>query len=281
MKITSVATLVNANALADLHVLLFTLDLWNSPAPTLYIYTDETTDKEVKKISYSGKIHTKIALNRYSTLNRRQMERMPGTHYKTLFADFCAEKPSLMKWAMETSSQGVLFNDADICHLAELPEIPDNTQIALSRHMIRTYDEAKYGQFNAGFLYLQTPFLTERWLAACKTSRFFEQACLEDLADGSHYEFPIQNNYGWWRMFQSDHSSDLQKKAWSILRKNDSYSGILVETQPLRSIHTHWQEREDAVTRSFNLFVFEYLKKLTSMKKTKALLHKIESLLNP
>jgi hypothetical protein len=276
-QISSIATLVNEHAMADLQVLFFTLALWNSTPPTLYIYTDSKTDPLVKKLTYPGTVHTRIALNPYTGLTRKQMEQMPGKTFKTLFADFCAEKPALMKWALETSPQGVLFNDADICHLGPLPTLPDDTTIALSRHMIRTHDEAKYGQFNAGFLFLKTTAAADKWLAACKTSRFFEQACLEDLADGSHYEFPIQNNYGWWRMFQGEESPDILKRQWSILRKEE-HAGLCVNGKPLLSIHTHWKEMNDPITRTFNQFVLEQLRKIAgSMKKTKLLVQKLNT----
>jgi hypothetical protein len=276
-QISSIATLVNEHAMADLQVLFFTLALWNSTPPTLYIYTDSKTDHLVKKLTYPGTVHTRIALNPYTGLTRKQMEQMPGKTFKTLFADFCAEKPVLMKWALETSPQGVLFNDADICHLGPLPTLPDDTTIALSRHMIRIHDETKYGQFNAGFLFLKTAAAADKWLAACKTSRFFEQACLEDLADGSHYEFPIQNNYGWWRMFQGEESPDILKRQWSILRKEE-YAGLCVNGKPLLSIHTHWKEMNDPITCTFNQFVLEQLRKIAgSMKKTKLLVQKLNT----
>ena len=279
MKISSVATLVNEHAMVDLQVLFFTLELWNSPPPTLYVYTDTITDTLVKKLPYSGKVYTRIALDAYTGLNRREMEQRPGKTFKSLFADFCAEKPLLIQWALESSPEGVLFNDADICHLGPLPTVPDDTQIGLSRHMIRTRDEAKYGQFNAGFLFFKRSDLAAQWLRACHTSRFFEQACLEDLADGSHYEFPIQNNYGWWRMFQSDQTPESLKAAWSFFR-NETSSGLSVQKSPVLSIHTHWKEKSDPVTITFNKFVLENLKKLTSLKKTRALVHKIESVLS-
>jgi hypothetical protein len=280
MKITAVATLVNENALLDLQVLLFTLELWNPEPPTVYIYTNTVALPKIKAIPYSGTLHTQIALDRYTGLNRAQMERLPGRIYTSLFADFCAEKPRLLRWALETESVGVLFCDADICHLGPLPELPEGCQLALSPHMIREGDERKFGRFNAGFLFMGTRELTERWEAACATSRFFEQACLEDLWDSATtYEFPIQNNYGWWRLFQSPNAAEIQKSFWGILRKGESHSGIVVVNKPLLSIHTHWTETKDFATRSFNLFVLDYLKKLSSLKKTQALCSKIERLL--
>jgi len=272
-KIETVATLVNEFALTDLRVLLFTLDLWNSPAPTVYIYTDTPSEKVIHTIPYSGKIITKIALDEYTALNRRDMETIPGIQYKTLFADFCAEKTNLMEWAIEASGKGVLFCDADICHLGPLPEIAEGVSLALSPHMIRKHDTDRFGIYNAGFLYMSDPAIAAVWRRFCGQSRFFEQACLEDLAlRYSPHLFEVQTNYGWWRILQGDKPPSVLQKEWGIRRaEDDTDSGITVQGSPLLSIHTHWAEKNDAATVQFNKWVFSCLQKVPS-KKTKQLL---------
>lgn len=279
-QIVSIATLVNENAIDDLKLLLFTLELWNEKSPTVYILCDTKCDVIIKNIKYKGKIVTKAYLDLYTGLTRAQMEQMPSRTYTNFFGDFTAEKTFLMEWAIAEAGTGVLFCDADICHLASLPEIPENTKLALSPHLIREYDAKRYGYYNAGYLYIESKEIATEWRSFCKTSRFFEQACLEDLFKYTQekygkeavYEFPIQVNYGWWRLWQGLASSDELQKEWSFFRKENSNSGILVRGQPLQSIHTHFYEKNDPATMRYNQFILEKLMKLNSMKNTKLLI---------
>ncbi len=283
-QIVSIATLVNENAIDDLKLLLFTLELWDENAPTVYILCDTKSDSIIKTIKYKGKIITKVALDLYTGLSRAQMEQMPSRTYTNLFGDFTAEKTFLMEWAIADARTGVLFCDADICHLACLPEIPENTKLALSPHFIREYDAKRYGYYNAGYLYIDTVEVATEWRNLCKKSRFFEQACLEDLFKYTQekygkeavYEFPIQVNYGWWRLWQGLAPSDELQKEWTFFRKDDSNSGILVRGQPLQSVHTHFYEKKDIATIRYNKFVLDMLSKLVSMKNTKALVQFIK-----
>lgn len=283
-QISAVATLVTGPALEDFEILLFTLSLWNRVKPRLYIFTDSATkgaiDAAISKY-YSGdvQVNIKISLDKYTGLKRAEMEGRGGETYATLFGDFTVEKTHLMEWALETEKDGVLFCDADICHLATLPQLPENSVLALSPHMIREGDAAKYGYYNAGYLWIKDVELVKSWRSLCATSHFFEQACLEDLAtvcaekhgEGSFYEFPIQINYGWWRLWQGTKPPSELQRAWSFFRNADATSGLLVEDKPVQSIHTHWHEKNDYATREFNQWILGKLRKLSSVKKTKQL----------
>lgn len=280
-QIVSIATLVNENAIEDLKLLLFSLELWNDPAPSVYIFCDSKSEKLIQNIPYKGRVFLKTSLNQYTGLSRAVMEKMSGKHYANLFADFTAEKTFLMEWAITESKGGILFCDADICHMAKLPTIPEKTKLALSPHFIRQYDAEKYGYYNAGYLYIEDLAIAKRWRDLCQTSSFFEQKCLEDLVHSveksEFYEFPIQVNYGWWRLWQGVQSPENLQKEWSFLRKGDSDSGICVQGIPLQSIHTHFSEKKDMATYEYNQFILKKLKVLSSsMKKTKQLHHYIE-----
>jgi hypothetical protein len=287
MNSYAIATLANEHALKDIRLLLFSLELWNQEdIPTVYIYTDSKTKKEIEKIPYKGKIFLQEALNEYTGLNRSNMENLPGKKFTTLFADFCSEKTHLMKWSLESENGGgVLFCDADICHLGLLPRLPSSCRIALSPHEIRKLDTDKYGIFNAGYLFMRQTDIADKWFELCKTSRFFEQGCLEDLAEWcidkygneSVYHFPTKSiNYGWWRLLQGDRSADDLVKEWSIKRTN-GFSGISVGGEMLQSVHTHFAEKNDLATISYNKLVLSLLKKLSSVPKTLKLLHFIDN----
>jgi hypothetical protein len=192
------------------------------------------------------------------------MEQSPSEIYSSLWLEFQAEKLNLLDWAL-SDAKGVFYFDADICFLGPLPTIPPFAKVALSPHMIRSTDEAKFGKYNAGFLWVKDTQAVDAWRDACPTSRFFEQAALECF-DGEEWKgavhlFPVQFNYGWWRMWQGKKTPVEIIKDWSMQR-DPSHSGILVENAPLCSIHTHWNEKYDRATYEFNKIVLSRLETL-------------------
>lgn len=268
----SVATLANKNALQDLKVFLFTLQLWNeTDLPTIYVYCDKSISKFLDTQNlYTGTIHKRIALDNYDNLTRKQMERMPGKEFKTLWEDLMCEKMNLLDWVHENESS-VLFCDADICFLGPLPMVPNTYILGLSDHEICTHDTNKFGVYNGGFVFSANKDIPSTWRNATHSSRYFEQAALEDLKEKySTYKFSTQNNYGWWRLLQGNESMETLKKSWGI-KRNITSSGITVYGEPLLSIHTHWNTN-DVATKYFNNFVLGFLEKLKSVEKTKRLL---------
>jgi hypothetical protein len=260
MSVTTIATLATGVVIEDLRVLLKSLEIFNANPPTVYLFCDAAITKALPKLAYSGKIMTREVLNDYSLLNRAAMEVIPGKKYSSLFFDFTMEKVELLKWVLQNESE-VLFCDADICFLAPLPVIPVGSLVALSPHMIRLRDEAKYGKYNAGFMWFANMDAVLLWEKACATSRFFEQAALEEMAAAfSHslYLFPVTQNYGWWRLWQSEETPQALLKKWSIKRAPMT-AGISIEGVTLGSIHTHFWERRDPATLQFNQIVIGIL----------------------
>jgi hypothetical protein len=226
----ALATLANKNALNDLKVFFFSLQLWNDTLPNVYVFCDSEAEKYLKTNPYKGKLVYKNVLDSYNGLNRSQMEKLPGKEYATLFHDFVVEKTYLMDWVFE-SEESVLFCDADICFMGPLLSIDTNSKLGVSRHNIRTYDEQKYGMYNAGYLYASDKTIPALWRNLSITSHFFEQSCIEDLVkdfSDSYIVFPNTINYGWWRLLQGKESIDTLKNKWSIKRENNS-CGIVIE----------------------------------------------------
>jgi hypothetical protein len=277
---TAICTLANEFAIADLQLLFISLELWNSPLPDVYLYCDSEVSKWLsEKKRYKGTLKINEALNPYTGLTRKDMEARAGRKFKTLFGDFTAEKPLLFQWAfsqMASNEKGLLFCDADICFLSSLPEIPKDSELALSPHMIRKRDTDKYGIYNAGFLWIKSAHIADLWFNLCKTSRFFEQGCLEDLKGlvKNTFEFPIQVNYGWWRMYQGTESVEQRRKDFSVFREGNKHSGICVQGKPLNSIHTHFFERTDINTFEFNSYLLKWFQVLKTSQRNVNLLYK-------
>ena len=245
-----------ADALKDFQVFVKTLETWN-PDASLYVYTDSKTP--VHSIKFKGTMRVLVGLDKYAGKTRQEMEAINGTTYKTMWTDFMYEKVNVLKWMFDTndlSSTGAWFMDADITFLAPLPVIPETATVALSPHYIRTMDEAKFGRYNGGFMWFKTNDMLAIWEKAGHTARFYEQSALEEVAKvATHlYEFPIQVNFGWWRMFQSSMAPpDVQAK-FSLFRAEKSV-GIRYDGAPIQSIHTHWYQNDRSATSVFNNWI--------------------------
>jgi len=248
--------------------------LWNSVVPpTVYIFADKVVADAISSIGYTGNLVVKTSLDAYSYKTRAEMERTLATQEKSLWYEFQMEKIRLLNWVFSSESSasqvGVFYFDADICFFGELPSVQDGFDVAVSPHMICKMDETRYGRYNAGYFWTRTLDAVQAWRSACMTSRFFEQAALEVFDSdewsgvGRVYKFPIQMNYGWWRMFQSDTDYAELQKSWGI-RRNAKYSGITVDGQPLISVHTHWTTA-NFTTGLFNNFIKNFLKKIAPM----------------
>jgi hypothetical protein len=241
-------------ALADYNLFVSTLELWH-PNAVLYVFADSETP--VTRAPKAGALHIQpAALDAYMGKRRAEMEATGGRVYNSLFKDYTYEKARVLEWMFATGgcSHGAWFMDADILHCAPLPVIPTGASVALSPHAIRAADEARYGRYNAGFLWLKNPTLLEVWKAAGHTSRFFEQAALEQVAlaaKSTAHEFPPSVNFGWWRMYQSPISPPDQQKKFSVFRAEPGI-GLRYDGSPLQSIHTHWYQRDGSSTHAFN-----------------------------
>jgi hypothetical protein len=264
LKPEAIALLVNENALDDLKIFLYTLELWNTTYPTLYIYCTESVKIILPSLNYKGFIYTSTKqLEIYKNLTRKEMEQLPSRKkLSNLFHDFTLEKTNLMKWAIEEHKKGVLFCDADILWLGPLPEIPENTELALSPHEIEQKYEDRFGKYNAGFLYIQSKEIVEIWYNETLVSKFFEQLALDQLAkyiEPEPYIFGRHINYGWWRMFQAPVTYTERIDEWSIkAHKTHENSGLTVKNIPVICIHTHWKTK-DSMTKTFNTFIYRRL----------------------
>ena len=263
-----IATLATGPALKDLELFLASLSIFNANPPTVYLFCDSSISDALSAIRYSGPLVHRVCLDHYAKRSRLEMEMTPGRQFKNMWFDFMTEKINLLRWVFESvpgvEKAGVMFCDADICFTGPLPEIPDGVRLALSPHYIRDRDEAKYGHYNGGYLWMLDVRSAEIWWNACPGARFYEQSALEDLAskvkeeNGSDavYEFPMTENYGWWRMWQGPDRPDVRLKEWDYTRK----LGITVAGKRLGSVHTHFQEKNDPATTTFNGYVLGYLR---------------------
>jgi hypothetical protein len=259
---TTIATLVTGKqAVEDFKIFLYSLQLFVTPLPALHIATDDTTLPLLTTLQYHGSREYYTIMNRYIGMDRKEMEA------KGVFKEYTSEKLRVIELAFVEAKQGVWFLDADICFFGPLPVLPATATVGLSPHYIRKSDTDLYGVYNAGFVWLKDTSWVKVWRDAIPASRFFEQAALETVAKEAKdelYEFDVNHNYGWWRMFQSPHSPTHQKEMFGINRAIGA--GITVENLPLGSVHTHFTQRT-GITNDFNLFMGRQLSKIEKAHK--------------
>ena len=248
-KVESISTMTNINGKFDLSLLLMTLSRKHKEIP-VFIACDTAIQEYFEKNNFGLTLHFETCLDKYNSMNRQQMEKNGN------WIDFMLEKATILKKALSTYSNS-FFLDADICLSDGLPDIDLSKDIILSRHYILEENENKYGQFNGGFFFVNNIKFLDWFYTTSKTrSRFFEQQTL----DYCHEEFkvgyfPIQNNFGWWRLFECDNPNERLDK-FNVQNGQIYYDGY-----PLRSIHTHFRETAESYTTEFNKLIITLLEK--------------------
>lgn len=277
-KEIAVCTLATEESWNDLKIFLFTINLFNNPSEiTVFILCDDFINTKLKETNYfTGKTISVPTLQKYASVKRNLMERTRGLIYRTKWEDFMMEKATVMTMAFKNNIKSVFFSDSDMCFMGPLPTVPENTTLALCPHMINQRSQILFGKYNAGFLWTNNKDLPDQWRKAAHTSRYYDQAALEDLAETHKltlHEYPPQVNYGWWRMFQAPESPSSLQNKWSVISNSSTVnSGINVEKKPLLSIHTHLVQLTDINMGAFNKFVIDKLKVLKNHSQAAAFL---------
>jgi len=264
-------------ALKGLKIFVSALEHWH-PTAKLYIYTDSKTP--IPSIKTTCTIYSKVMLDAYSDIDHREAETKEGKTYKLMWADFMYEKANIIQWIFDTEETaketGVWYMDMDVTHFAPLPTIPKGATLGLSPYNIVDEYIKIFGKYNAGYIWFGNQAILDDWRKAGHTSRFFEQAALEDLVGTNIvYEFPIQVNYGWWHMSHSPLSAHEHIRKISLYRPDTSI-GIRYDNKILQSVNTHWNHNVDSEVGYFNKVFLNFINK-HRVHKPLVTLHKIIS----
>lgn len=250
-KIESISTLTNINGIYDLHILLNSLSKFHKDIP-VFIACDTTVKNIFEKNNYGLTLYFETCLDKYNGMNREQMEQ------KGVFLDFTLEKVTTLQKAMSQYSNS-LFLDADICLLDDLPNVDTSKDVILCRHYIMEQNENKYGHFNVGYFFVNNVKFLDWFRTTSKTrSHFFEQQtldyCYEEFKVGY---FPIQNNFGWWRLYECDNPNE------RIAKFSLQNGVILYDNKRLKSVHTHFSDESNSYNGNFNKFLMTFFEKTT------------------
>jgi len=240
----------------ELFGLLLSLSLYH-PGEKVHCLVDsktkQTIDESTPKINLDIKWHVK--LDKYFGMNRRQMEQ------KGIWSEFQMMKAEVINLALKEDPD-TLFLDADMVILDTIDDIDKSKQLGLSPHYIRKRDTDLYGYYNGGMLWTNQKTLKDDWIKFTKTSRYFDQASIEDLANKySFFVFGENYNFSWWRVAQSDIPPQSIISNISIKDKKLHY-----KNQPMKIIHTHFHEKSNLTIRRFNQLMVNLLTNIKDYK---------------
>ena len=251
MKPSSFCTLSTYNCHNELFGLLLSLSL-HHPNEKIYCVVDTETKKAIESYTPTIKLDIKwlCILDKYSAFNRAQMEA------NGLWSEFQMQKAVAIHEALKFEKD-TLFLDADILVLDKIDDINHEKELGVSPHYIKKSDTDKYGYYNGGVLWTNQKTLKTDWVEFTKTSRFFDQASIEDLERKyDSFEFGENYNFSWWRVFQSNQPPQEIIQNITVINKKIHY-----KNKPLKFIHTHFHEKNGTIGQ-FNLFFTNVLKNL-------------------
>jgi hypothetical protein len=243
----SVSTLANSRALFDLGLFFRRMEIFH-PATPIYVACDTAVKNYFQSRMPKNPVEWVVCLDKYTEYDRPTMEKMG------IFMDFVLEKATAMEVALR-NHKNTIFLDSDIYLLQPIVLPSDDTDVVLSPHMIKKSNEDAYGTYNVGYFYVANPDFIPWFRETTHTrSKYYEQQTLDYASEKFRVAtFPIQDNYGWWRLFECDNPLERIQK----FRTVDGV--VLYEEKPLRSVHTHFDDTRANFTGEFNRFLLGVL----------------------
>ena len=247
MKPSSFATLCTSNCAFELTGLLLSLSLFH-PNETIYIMSDTKTKKIIEEMTPQPKLNIKwfLELDKYDGMNRQIMEE------KKIWSEFQMGKARIIKYSLE-NEKDTLFLDSDIIITDVINDIDNSKELGVSPQFIRQEHIDNTGYYNGGCIWTKNKNVPDDWIEFTKTSRYVDQASIEDLVKKySYFEFGENYNLQCWRMYLSDESS---KQIASHIKS--SPNRITYKDKPLKFVHTHFLDKRFDV---FNRVIIAHLK---------------------
>lgn len=254
---SSFCTICTDSCKQELVGFLLSLSIHHTNA-TVYVMCDTPTKQEIEQMSIQPKlqIHWHIDLDKYTGLDRAEMTK------RGIWSDFQMAKAHVISKALENEDD-TLFLDSDTFLLNPIHEIDKSKALGVSPQFIGKSHVDRTGYYNGGMLWTKDKSLPTKWIQYTKTSRYFDQASIEDLAReyGVHgsggfgvdkpnngFEFGEHYNLQTWRFRLGLESG--QQIANNLLleeRTNENHGRPLQiyyrnTTQPLVFIHTHFNK---------------------------------------
>lgn len=251
---SSFCSLSTVNCWQELYGLMISLS-FHHPGAKMYAMVDSATKMYIDRSTPQPRLDITwiVSLDYYSNKNRAVMER------EGIFLQFLLLKCEVMREALKNEPD-TLFLDSDMVIFDKIDGIDKTKYLGVSPHYINKTHSDKYGYYNGGMIWSKSKDVVNDWVAFTKTSRFFDQAAIEDLVKKyAYFEFGLNYNFSWWRLYQSSYTP---QQVASNVSFNSSIRKICYNDKPIKNIHTHFAKgHDDAQIVSFNQLIIGILKK--------------------
>lgn len=247
-KPTSFSTICTSTCSFELVGLLLSLSVYHTNEK-IYILCDTKTKQCIEKLTPQPKLNISwfVELDKYTNMNRSQM-----TENK-IWSEFQMSKALVIKYALQ-HSKDTLFLDSDIIITDVIDEIDTTKELGVSPQFISKEFIDKTGYYNGGVLWTKNKNVPDDWMIYTKTSRYYDQASIEDLSKKySYFEFGENYNLQCWRWFLSP--DGIGNISHHISTQN--CDKMYYKQKPLKFIHTHFNEKRFS---EFNNYIITQLK---------------------
>jgi len=200
MKPSCFSTICTATCAHELVGLLLSLSV-HHPGAKVFVMCDTVTKDTIRvKLTPYPRLQLVwiVSLDPYSGMNRDQMTQ------SGVWSDFQMSKARVILAALQ-SEPDTLFLDSDIIVTDVIEDIDGSKMLGVSPQYIAQEHVDRTGFYNGGMLWTRLAAVAEDWIEFTKTSRYFDQASIEDLAKKyDHFEFGENYNLQSWRLYYSD-----------------------------------------------------------------------------
>ena len=232
MEPSSFCSICTKNCKQELIGLLLSLSIHHKNA-ILYIMCDTETSSYISKITPKPQLNIiwNKCLDKYSNMTRMDMVR------NNIWNEFQMHKAKAISEALK-KSKDTLFLDSDIIILDKINNIDPTKELGVSPQFIQQKNVDETGYYNGGMLWTKNKNVPEMWIEYTKTSRYHDQASIEDLARKfSYFEFGENYNLQSWRFLLG--VEPFQTIASHINIQNGK---LFYKENRLKFIHTHFHD---------------------------------------
>jgi hypothetical protein len=246
-KPSSFSSICTSNCVFELVGLLLSLSVFH-PNEKMFILCDTKTKEIVDNITPQPRLQITwfIELDKYDGMDRSIMTR------KGIWSDFQMEKANVIKYALRHTTD-TLFLDSDIILTDCINDIDLSKELGVSPQFITLEHTNKTGFYNGGMLWTKNDNVLNDWIEFTKSSRYFDQASIEDLVKKySYFEFGENYNLQCWRLLLSSESpQQIANHITSIPNGK-----LFYKKKPLKFVHTHFLDNR---FEQFNNLIIQHL----------------------
>ena len=261
-KPSSFASLCTSNCAFELVGLLLSLSVYH-PNEKIFVLCDTKTKEIVDNMTPQPALQIKwfIELDKYDGMNRQIMEQ------RGIWSEFQMAKAKIISYALKEDHDTLLL-DSDIILTGVIDDIDMTKELGVSPQFITQEHIDKTGFYNGGVLWTKNNNVPNDWIEFTKTSRYFDQASIEELVKKySFFEFGENYNLQCWRLFLSPEGG--QQVANNITScPNDT---LYYKNKPLKFVHTHFLDKR---FDPFNNIIIQHLKN-AKMYKILAIIYRV------